>query len=189
MLFNNVIYCCFIFCQQHDELAQQDQTVQFLEDCITFSEIITNALPKLKEMLMSKTSSDVFETIELFSSAYQFNIKGTESGLREMLALVWSHDDDKRDAVTKAYKNILFTTGQQGRSHLLKVVDNISNFMLIITVGEFTALEELIKEWVDLGDIDNQMIQLLFERFTKKIEDTTEQESLLALKILVMISA
>lgn len=64
---------------------------------------------------MSKTNSDVFEAVDFFTTAYLFGIKGTECGMRRMLFLVWSGDKEKRDAVSNAYKRVLFTTDLQGR--------------------------------------------------------------------------
>lgn len=72
-------------------------------------------MPKLQEMLLSKTNSDVFEAVDLFTTGYMFGIKGTEHGMRQMLYLVWSSDKEKRDAVSDGYKKVLFTTDQKGR--------------------------------------------------------------------------
>ena len=54
--------------------------------------------------------------------------------------------------------------------------------------GHYTALECLVKEWVSCEDIDGLIIQVLFERFTLKLEGTTENESRLALQLLIMCS-
>lgn len=80
-----------------------------------FSKMISKAMPKMQEMLSSKTNSDVFEAVDLFTTGYLFGIKGTEAGMRQMLLLVWSSDKEKRDAVSDAYKRVLFTTDQIGR--------------------------------------------------------------------------
>lgn len=89
--------------------------VEFLSDSLEFSEIITKAVPKLEELLMSKTNTDVFEAVDFFTTGYLFNIKGTESGMRRMLSLIWTGDKEKRSAVTKAYHRVLFETDCQGR--------------------------------------------------------------------------
>lgn len=66
-------------------------------------------------MLMSKVNTDVFEAVDFFTTAYIFGIKGTESGMRKMLYLVWPGDLEKREAVTKAYHRVLFITDKTGR--------------------------------------------------------------------------
>lgn len=137
---------------------------------------------------MSKTNSDVFEAIDFFTTAFLFGIKGTECGMRQMLYLVWSPDKEKRDAVTKAYKRVFFITDQQGRAHAVKVVQNLSKFFEDLTLGHYSALEVLMTDWVTIGDIDNLIIQVMWEIFTYKLENTTDNESRQALQLLVMVS-
>lgn len=100
---------------KNEELGTQIKTVQFLQDSIEFSKVVSRAMPKLQEMLLSKTNSDVYEAVDLFTTGYMFGIKGTENGMKQMLYLVWSSDKEKRDAVSDAYKKVLFTTDQTGR--------------------------------------------------------------------------
>ncbi|KAM7345451.1 CAP-D2 condensin subunit [Cochliomyia hominivorax] len=172
----------------NEELGTQIKTVQFLQDSIEFSKVVSRAMPKLQEMLLSKTNSDVYEAVDLFTTGYMFGIKGTEIGMRQMLYLVWSSDKEKRDAVSDAYKKVLFTTDQTGRAHALRVVQNLSRFIEGLEYGHYTAMECLVKEWVSNEDIDNLIIQVLFEKFTLKLEGTTENESRLALQLLIMCS-
>lgn len=166
-----------------------ENSVNFLHDSIRFSELISNAVPKLLEMLMSKSQSDVHGAIDFFTSAYLFGIKGTEQGMQQMLYLVWSTDKEKRENVTAAYKRVLFETNLQGRAHTVKVVRNLSQFLTNLTRGQYTAMEVLVQEWVENGDIDAQMVQVLFEIFTLKLENVSPEESRQALQLLVMVSA
>ncbi|XP_017083275.2 condensin complex subunit 1 [Drosophila eugracilis] len=176
------------FKQSSEEMLQQIKTVQFLKDSIDFAVLMTSAFPKLHEMLMSKTNTDVFEAVDLFTTGYMFGIHGTESGMQRMLQLVWSSDKEKRDAVSDAYKRVLFSTDQTGRAHAIKVVQNLSKFLSEIEYGHYTAMESLMAEWVSGGDIDAAVIQVLFERFTLKLEGTTANESRLSIQLLIMAS-
>ncbi|XP_055905047.1 condensin complex subunit 1 [Eupeodes corollae] len=172
----------------NEEFGTQIKTVQFLQDSIEFSKVITKAVPKIQEMLLSKTNSDVFEAVDLFTTGYLFGIKGTECGMRRMLYLVWSSDKEKRDAVSNAYKKVLFTTDETGRAHAIKAVQNLCRFFDDLLYGHYTAMECLVREWVLSDDIDSVIIQVLFERFTLKLENTTENESRQALQLLIMAS-
>lgn len=98
-----------------EEYKKTENAVRFLEDSLKFSRIIVNAVPKLQELLMSKADSDVTEAIDFFTSAYQFGIKNTESGMRQLLYLVWSLSKDKRGPIRDAYKCVLFSTNHEGR--------------------------------------------------------------------------
>ncbi|KAH8258183.1 hypothetical protein KR038_007382 [Drosophila bunnanda] len=174
--------------QSNEEMLQQIATVQFLKDSIDFAVLMTSAFPKLHELLMSKTNTDVFEAVDLFTTGYMFGIHGTESGMQRMLQLVWSSDKEKRDAVSNAYKRVLFTTDQTGRVHAIRVVQNLSKFLSEIEHGHYTAMESVMAEWIAASDIDASVIQVLFERFTLKLEGTTAAESRLSLQLLIMAS-
>jgi condensin complex subunit 1 len=98
-----------------EEYKKAENAVRFLEDSLEFSRLIVYAVPKIQELLMSKNDSDVTEAIDFFTSAYQFGIKNTESGMRQLLYLVWSVSKDKRGPVRDAYKIVLFSTNHTGR--------------------------------------------------------------------------
>lgn len=98
-----------------EEYKKTENAVRFLEDSLEFSRIIVSAVPKLQNLLMSKVDSDVTEAIDFFTSAYQFGIKNTEGGMRQLLYLVWSVSKDKRGPVRDAYKIVLFSTNHQAR--------------------------------------------------------------------------
>lgn len=49
-------------------------------------------------------------------------------------------------------------------------------------------MEVLMHEWIECAYINSQIIQVMFERFTLKLPDTTENQSRLALQLLVMAS-
>ncbi|XP_022231459.2 condensin complex subunit 1 [Drosophila obscura] len=174
--------------QSNEEMLRQIKTVQFLKDSIDFATIVTDAYPKLQDLLMSKTNTDVLEAVDLFTTGYMFGICGTEVGMQKMLMLVWSSDKEKRDAVSEAYRRVLFTTDLQARAHAIRVVQNLSKFLAVIDYGHYLSLETLVAEWVNAGEIDALVIQVLFERFTLKLEGTTSSESRLALQLLIMAS-
>ncbi|XP_062136373.1 condensin complex subunit 1 [Drosophila sulfurigaster albostrigata] len=187
-LFNTYIKLANGFKDSSEEMLKQIKTVDFLKDSIEFSHVATGAMPKMLEMLLSKTNTDVFEAVDLFTTGYLFGIHGTETGMQRMLNLVWSSDKEKRDAVSNAYRRVLFTTDLTGRAHAIKVVQNLSKFLSKIEYGHYTAMEMLMGEWVASENIDALIIQVLFERFTLKLEGTTKDESRLALQLLIMAS-
>ena len=98
-----------------EEYKKTENAVRYLEDSLEFSKIVVSSVPKLQELLMSKVDSDVTEAINFFTSAFQFGIKNTEGGMRQMLYLVWSISKDKRGPIRDAYKIVLFSTNHQGR--------------------------------------------------------------------------
>lgn len=58
-----------------------------------------------------------------------------------------------------------------------------------LTDGHYIAFEELVKEWIIENDIDSQMIQVMFEIYTFKFGEVSENDSRLALQLLIICSA
>lgn len=103
------------FKDYEEDYKKTENAVRYLEDCLEFSRLLVNAVPKLENLMMSKTDSDSSESINFFTAAYLFGIKNTEIGIRQMLYLVWATSKDKRDPVREAFKHVLWKTDQQGR--------------------------------------------------------------------------
>lgn len=54
--------------------------------------MISEAMPQLNTLLMSKQAGDVTESIDFFTAAHHFNIESAKEGVAKMLLLVWSPD-------------------------------------------------------------------------------------------------
>jgi condensin complex subunit 1 len=103
-------------CKNYEEdYKKTENAVRFLEDSLEFSRLLVNAVPKLQNLMMSKTESDSVEAINFFTAAYLFGIKNTEEGMRQMLYLVWMTAKDKREPVKAAFKHVLWNTDLTGR--------------------------------------------------------------------------
>ncbi|PNF15628.1 hypothetical protein B7P43_G15860 [Cryptotermes secundus] len=106
-----------------------------------------------------------------------------------MLVLMWSRDQAVRDAVALSYKKLYLTTeSTTPRAHAVQVVKNLSGLLKIVNVGQHAAFEELVKNWVKNGSIDKACIQVMWERFSLNIPDTSEEDSLAALILLGMVA-
>ena len=66
------------------------------------------------------------------------------------------------------------------------IVKNLMSLTIGATLGEHTSLEELVSEFMKSKDLPSEAIQILWEYFTIKHANTTEDESRAALLILGM---
>ncbi|XP_071805504.1 condensin complex subunit 1-like [Asterias amurensis] len=170
-----------------NELTKQQVLVKYLQDCVTFAAQIQQAVPILCELLSSKINSDVLEAIEFFVRAHEFGVMSALEGIRRMMVLVWSKEQGVKDAVVAAYKRLyLNPQGGTQRSRSLTIVKSLMNLTFGARLGELTSLEELLGEFMKSDDVPAQAIQILWEHFTKKHSNTTEEESKAALVILGM---
>nr|XP_018906825.1 PREDICTED: condensin complex subunit 1 [Bemisia tabaci] len=164
--------------------------VLYLEDCIKFVKCINQAIPIICRLLLGKQTSEVLEAIDFFTAAKQFGLHGAEKGVCCMLALVHSKEQGIKEAVTKAYKTLyLDTPAENPRTKAVEIVRKLSDLLRSVTVEQQFALEEFIKEWVKDRSLDKNCIMVMWERFSKKLEDTSDDDSRAALALLTMAAS
>lgn len=76
----------------YKRLEEKESIVAFLEESVYFSRTISDAVPLINTLLMSKQAGDVSEAIDFFTTAHHFNIESAKVGVTNMLLLVWSPD-------------------------------------------------------------------------------------------------
>ncbi|XP_042876759.1 condensin complex subunit 1-like [Penaeus japonicus] len=169
------------------EVTKQKLLVNYLKDSVCFAKLFNKGLPVLCQLLSSKHVSDVLEAVQFFVTAFEFGLLNAMTGVRRMLALVWSKEQAVKDAVIAAYQRLYINIeAPNERTRAQHIVRNLSALITGATLGERTSMEEIIAQFVNSGDITRQCLTLLWERFTKTLPDTTDDESLAALILLAM---
>ena len=73
-------------------------------------------------LLGSQVSSDVHESVEFVVIAYEFGLKNALLGVRRMLSLVWSKDNDIKTKVMDAYTRLYLNPQAQGQRYQLNLI-------------------------------------------------------------------
>lgn len=73
------------------------------QDGLNFIQMMTDCIPVAVQLLGSKVISDILESLEFLSTAFEFQVQGSQEGVRKALALVWSREQQVKDAVVTAY--------------------------------------------------------------------------------------
>lgn len=76
----------------YKKLEEKESIVAFLQESVHFSRMVSEAVPVINSLLMSKQAGDVSEAIDFFTTAHHFNIESAKMGVANMLLLVWSPD-------------------------------------------------------------------------------------------------
>ncbi|RMX45777.1 hypothetical protein pdam_00004164 [Pocillopora damicornis] len=172
-----------------NEITKQQMVVQFLKDYVHFQTQMERAIPTLCQLLGSKSITDVNESIEFFVVASEFGLQSAIIGVRRMLVLIWSRDTAVRDAVVEAYKGLyLDPEAPNARTKTALIVKNLITLTQGASMGDLTSLEELMSELMKGKLIPVAVIKLLWEKFTMKDPQTTQEESRMALVLLGMLA-
>jgi condensin complex subunit 1 len=147
--------------EESKEIGQQRMLVMYLNDSHAFASSVYAAIPMVCQLLCSKQTSDILEAIDFFVTAFEFHVLDAMQGVRRMLSLIWSSEEDVKKAVVNAYKRLYMNmeaTGSKRRA--LQVVSNLSALISMSTQGELASLDELIAMCVKSGDLPKICIQV-----------------------------
>ncbi|KAI8436852.1 hypothetical protein MSG28_010306 [Choristoneura fumiferana] len=173
----------------YKRLEEKESIVAFLQESVHFSRMVSEAVPLINTLLMSKQAGDVNEAIEFFTAAHHFNIESAKTGVANMLLLVWSPDQEKREAVERAYRDMyLECDSKPERARAVTIARKLIALVAAVDRSSALALDHLVDKWVEKGDINPAIIQVFWEMFMKKIDGTTDMDSYAALALLVMVS-
>ncbi|XP_068633143.1 condensin complex subunit 1 [Battus philenor] len=173
----------------YKRVEEKESIVAFLQESVNFCRMISEAVPLVNSLLMSKQAGDVNEAIDFFTTAHHFNIESAKMGVANMLLLVWSPDQDKRESVERAYREMYLECDNKAeRARAFTIAKNLVNLLTRVDYGSALALEHLIAKWITKGDITPSIIQVFWEMFLKKIDGTTDVDSYAALSLLAMIA-
>jgi condensin complex subunit 1 len=185
--------------EQRDETTELDpeddkhlKAYCYYRDALQFISEIHKAIPIICELLGSKNSSDVLEAIQFFVTVQRFNMERAKEGLRKMLMLAWSKESNIRDALLKAYVELYLTPPDMDfpnkRLGHLYIAKNLIGLTIGATPGELTSLEELLTNLMQAKHIPGQVINLLWDIFAQKSEESSAAEGRGALIILSMLA-
>ncbi|XP_018015695.1 condensin complex subunit 1 isoform X2 [Hyalella azteca] len=175
--------------KESEEVTKQRKLVTYLKDSVGFAKQLAVALPLVAQLLCSKLVSDSLEAIKFFVTSFEFGVLDAMSGVREMLVLVWSQEQQVQSAVVEAYRQLYVTGGESGASDRCRAVQIVRNLTSLTTganLGELASLEVIIAQFMANGDLNKACITLLWERFTLALPDTSPEESKAALTLLAM---
>ena len=141
-----------------------------------FTSSMCLCVPIITQLLGSKNSSDVIESLQFLTSAYEFSLKGGAEAVRKALALVWSPEQQICEALVLMYKKLFLrfvhlryiAVGDNGhysgdgKEGLLSLVEQPS-------VGDYTSLQQLILLLSKAGHIVLSLLNQLWDVFTMKV--------------------
>ncbi|XP_034947565.1 condensin complex subunit 1 [Chelonus insularis] len=171
-----------------DEVQKYRQTFNMLNNAVEFITEIEQAIPIIEEMLFSATPVVAIESCTLLGTAYQFKIKKADSAVHTALSQVFSREESVRNNVAIMYKDIyLKNDSNSSRQKAISSFNSLMNLLRDLKPGQSPALAQLISLWFSSEDLNEDTVQIMWEKFSFKIPETTILESRCALALLTMI--
>ncbi|CAD6228059.1 GSCOCG00006332001-RA-CDS [Cotesia congregata] len=167
------------------------QTLNIYESMITFITELEAAIPIVKQMLNAAAPGVAIEACALLGKAYKFNISGAEEAFHAALLQAFSRDESVKRNVAEVYKEIYFKSQDNipSRQRAMISVNGLINLLKTLKPGQSPALEQLVGEWCDNKDLDEDSWQIMWEKYSFKTSSVTVIESRCAIILLKMVAA
>ncbi|XP_066603695.1 condensin complex subunit 1 [Prorops nasuta] len=177
--------------EKRHQLEAKKRLVKYLRNSLEFAEELEKAISMVKYLLFSIMPGDAVEAVTFLGVAYQFGIKGAASSVHKAILLVFNRDQSVQKAVGDVYKDIYLNIHETNRTDRQKALSSARGLITLLKgleSGQSLALQQLITGWYKDQEIDNETLQVLWEKFSMKLPDTTEEESRAALILITMIA-
>ncbi|GMK54239.1 hypothetical protein CspeluHIS016_0108250 [Cutaneotrichosporon spelunceum] len=154
-------------------------TKKYYSDALKFINQIEGAIPTLCELLVSTNKSEVLEAMRFFRTAYEYNIESSEQGIKTMLHLIWTKDnnattDDGTDGrsirgnLIDVYRSLYFDVvpDLSPKQQVNRITKNMLERTYGATLAELTSLEELMRTMMADGGVHPDVINKLWQVYT-----------------------
>ncbi|GFZ43762.1 hypothetical protein JCM24511_01482 [Saitozyma sp. JCM 24511] len=161
-------------------------TKKYYADALRFINQIESAVPILCQLLVSTSKSEVLEAMRFFRTAYEYNIASAESGIKTMLHLIWTKDNNSTAASTEegidgrsikgnlidVYRSLYFDVvpDLSPKQQVSRIAKNMIERTYNATLAELTSLEELMRTMMADGGVHIDVVNKLWQVYS------TEQE-------------
>ena len=102
---------------QSDEVAQDGEVHglraerEFCVAALAFLATIEVGVPKIEQMISSKTTGDVVESLRFFTRAVNFAVQGSAKSLRASFSLIFHHEEAIRAECLSSFRMVFLTDG------------------------------------------------------------------------------
>ncbi|KYN50528.1 PREDICTED: condensin complex subunit 1 [Trachymyrmex cornetzi] len=174
-----------------EELRLRKRVIDYLKNCLKFATELEKAIPIAEKLLFSICAGDAVESCTFLGTAFQFGVTGAADSMREALFQVFHRDQSVRNNVAVVYKEIYLDMNNDKRSIRQIAVARANcliELMKELKPGQSLALTLLIVTWYENGELNSELLQVLWEKFCMKYPDTSPIDSRTALMIITMIA-
>lgn len=155
-------------------------TKKYYDDALRFINRIESAIPTLCQLLVSTNKSEVLESMRFFRTAFEYNIASAEQGIKTMLHLIWTKDNNTlsteegmdtrsiRGNLIEVYRSLYFDVvpDLSPKQQINRIAKNMIERTYGATLAELTSLEELLRTMMVDGGVHPDVINKLWQVYS-----------------------
>ncbi|KAI0667334.1 non-SMC mitotic condensation complex subunit 1-domain-containing protein [Trametes maxima] len=160
---------------------QAKLTKKFCLDALEFIRTVEDGMRVAQKLLASTNKLEVLEAMEFFRVTYEYRFDGAEAGIKKMLHLIWSKDNNAtsedgrelksvRSRLLECYRTIYFEPVQNldPKQQINRIAKNMIKMTYEATLAELTSLEEMMRQLMDEGHIHEDIVAKLWQVYSSE---------------------
>ncbi|EIW67908.1 hypothetical protein TREMEDRAFT_32861 [Tremella mesenterica DSM 1558] len=165
-------------------ILQLRLTKKYYSDALRFINQIESAVPTLCQLLVSTSKSEVLEAMKFFRIAYEYNISSADQGIKTMLHLIWTKDNNAtttedgvegkgiRSNLIEVYRTLYFDVvpDLSPKQQVNRIAKNMIERTYGATLAELTSLEELMRTMMADGGVHQDVVNKLWQVYSAEQE-------------------
>lgn len=174
-----------------DTVMQLRLAKKYYSDALRFINAIEGAVPILAQLLVSTNKSEALEAIRFFRIAYEYKFVGAEIGIKTMIHLIWTKDNNStgpvdeteggrgiRGSLIETYKSLYFDVvpDLNPKQQVSRIAKNMIERTYGATLAELTSLEELMRTMMLEGGADGGVHEDIINKLWQVYCEYCDQE-------------
>ncbi|WVQ81007.1 hypothetical protein IAT38_003114 [Cryptococcus sp. DSM 104549] len=177
-------------------------TKKYYADALRFINQIESAIPTLCQLLVSTTKTEVLEAMRFFRVAYEYDITSADQGIKTMLHLIWTKDNNAtagdenaegkgiRGSLIECYRSLYFDVVPDlaPKQQVNRIAKNMIERTYGATLAELTSLEELMRTMMMDGGVHSDVVNKLWQVYStdQEIPKLQRQGAIIILGMLAL---
>ncbi|KAF8137642.1 non-SMC mitotic condensation complex subunit 1-domain-containing protein [Boletus edulis] len=152
---------------------------KYYSEALSFIKTIESSIDSVIQLLGSTNKAEVLEAMEFFRVTSQYEFQTAEVGIKRMLHLIWSKDNNQtsedgkelkgvRSRLLECYRNLYFDAlpDMEPKQQVNRISKNMIELTYDSTLAELTSLEEMMKTMMDEELVHHDIINKLWQVYS-----------------------
>ncbi|KAI6126776.1 non-SMC mitotic condensation complex subunit 1-domain-containing protein [Pisolithus sp. B1] len=152
---------------------------KYYTEALVFIRMIEGSMEVITQLLASTNKAEVLEAMEFFRVTHVYEFDGAGVGIKRMLHLIWSKDNNQtsedgkelkgvRSRLLECYRNLYFDPlpDMEPKQQVNRIAKNMIELTYDATLAELTSLEEMMKTMMEEDQVHHDIINKLWQVYS-----------------------
>ncbi|KAG6377328.1 non-SMC mitotic condensation complex subunit 1-domain-containing protein [Boletus reticuloceps] len=172
---------------------------KYYSEALSFIKTIESSIDSVIQLLGSTNKAEVLEAMEFFRVTSQYEFQTAEVGIKRMLHLIWSKDNNQtsedgkelkgvRSRLLECYRNLYLDAlpDMEPKQQVNRIAKNMIELTYDSTLAELTSLEEMMKTMMEEELVHHDIINKLWQGSPKSLPACQRRGAIIILSMFAL---